>query len=166
MTGHPSVPVLPALLAVGEEVGISGRDLLAAYVLGFEVEVKLSRGIGPSHYARGWHATGTLGVIAAAAVAARLYKLTLEQTEMAIGIAASLAGGSRQNFGTMTKPLHPGYAAQNGVVAAQLAARGYTADSEIIEAPLGFLNLFSPAGDARPEAVKDFGKPYEFWPPA
>jgi 2-methylcitrate dehydratase PrpD len=161
MTGHPSVPVVPALLATGEEMGISGRDFLSGYVIGFEAEVKLSRGMGPSHYARGWHATGTLGVIAAACVAARIYGLTLDQTEMAIGIAASLAGGMRQNFGTMTKPLHPGIAAQNGIVAAQLARRGYTADAAILESPLGFLNVFSPAGDARPDAVGGFGRPFE-----
>jgi len=155
MTGHPSAPLLPTVLAVAEDTGASGRDLVTAFVLGFEVEVRLGRGLGRSHYARGWHATATLGTLAAAAAAARLYRLDAPRMRMALGIAASLAGGSRQNFGTMTKPLHPGQAAQNGVAAALLAQRGYTADENILDAPLGFLNLFSPAGDAHPEVVTE-----------
>lgn len=162
MTGHPSAPLVPALLAVAEEMHASGRALLDALVLGFEVEARLGRGMGPSHYSRGWHATATLGVLAAAAAAARLYGLGATQTGMALGIAVSLAGGSRQNFGTMTKPLHPGHAAQDGIVAAQLAGRGFTADATAIEAPLGYLSLFSPDGDADPQAVlAGLGQPFE-----
>jgi len=153
MTGHPSAPLLPTLLAVGEQTQASGRDLVTAFILGFEVEVRLGRGLGRSHYARGWHATATLGTLAAAAAAGRLYHLDAPRMRMALGIAASLASGSRQNFGTMTKPLHPGHAAQNGIAAALLAERGFSADPNILEAPLGFLNLFSPAGDAHPEVV-------------
>ncbi len=151
MRGHPSPPLLPAVLAVGEEVNASGRDLITAYLAGFEVQCKVGRGLGQSHYPHGWHATSTLGTLGAAVAAAKLYGLDVEHLQMALGIAASLSSGSRQNFGTMTKPLHPGAAAQSGVMAAQLAARGYTADAAIIETPLGFLNLFSPAKDAMPE---------------
>lgn len=162
MTGHPSAPLLSALLAVAEETQTSGADLLAAFVVGFEIEVKLGRGIGRSHYVRGWHATSTLGTLAAAAVAARLYGLDVDRVRMALGIAASLASGSRQNFGTMTKPLHPGHAAQSGITAAQLAARGFTADANIVEAPIGYLNLFSPDGDARPDEItSELGAPFE-----
>jgi 2-methylcitrate dehydratase PrpD len=161
MTGHPSVPLVPAILAVAEETGAGGRAALDAYVIGFEVEVKLGRAIGPSHYSHGWHATGTLGVIAAAAAAGRLYGLDGDRMRMAIGIAASMAGGMRQNFGTMTKPLHPGYAAQNGIVAAQLAAGGFTADASVLEAPIGYLSLFSPEGDADSAAISDLGRPFE-----
>ena len=166
MRGHPSPPLLPALLAVGEERSASGRDLIEAFILGFEVQCRVGRGLGQSHYPHGWHATATLGVLGATAVAAKLAGLDTERMRMAFGIAASLAGGSRQNFGTMTKPLHPGNAAQSGVLAAQLAARGFTADAEILEAPLGFLNLFSPAQDARPERVLEhLGDPFEIVSP-
>ncbi|HTE86860.1 MAG TPA: MmgE/PrpD family protein [Dehalococcoidia bacterium] len=153
MTGHPSVPLVPAVLAVGEETGASGREIISAFIAGFEVETRLGRAIGRSHYERGWHATATMGVLGSAAVSARLYGLSVEQTQMALGIAVSLASGSRQNFGTMTKPLHPGHASQNGIVAAQLAARGFTADATAIEAPLGFFALFSSGLDSAPEAV-------------
>lgn len=166
MRGHPSPPLLPALLAVGEETGASGRELITAFVLGFEVECKVGRGLGQSHYPHGWHATSTLGTLGAAVVAGKLYDLTVEQMMMAIGIAASLASGSRQNFGTMTKPLHPGAAASAGVLAAQLARRGYTADETILEAPLGFINLFSPAKDGKPEQVLEaLGAPYDIVSP-
>jgi 2-methylcitrate dehydratase PrpD len=162
MRGHPSPPLLPAVLAVGEQTNASGRDLITAYLVGFEVQCKVGRGLGQSHYPHGWHATATLGTLGAATAASKLYGLDQERVRMALGIAASLAGGSRQNFGTMTKPLHPGAAAHNGVLAAQLAARGYTADKEIIEAPLGFLNLFSPAKDAAPEKVlAELGNPLD-----
>jgi 2-methylcitrate dehydratase PrpD len=165
MRGHPSPPLLPALLAVGEEQHAAGVDLLTAFVLGFEVECRIGRGLGESHYPHGWHATATLGVLGAAVVAAKLYRLDVQQTRMALGVAASLAGGLRQNFGTMTKPLHPGNAAHGGILAAQLAARGFEADAEILEAPLGFLNAFS-TGDARPERVLDgIGSPFEIVSP-
>ncbi len=153
MRGHPSPPLLPALLAVGEETGASGRAMIEAFVLGFEVQCKVGRGLGPSHYPHGWHATSTLGTLGATVLAAKLYGLDVDTTRLALGIAASMSSGSRQNFGTMTKPLHPGLAAASGVLAAKLAAGGFTADEEILETPLGFLNLFSPAKDARPELV-------------
>jgi 2-methylcitrate dehydratase PrpD len=166
MRGHPSPPLLPVLLAAGEETGATGAALIEAFVLGFEVECKIGRGLGMSHYPHGWHATSTLGTLGAAVVAGKLYGLTRDQMVMALGIAVSLAGGSRQNFGTMTKPLHPGAAAQNGVLAAQLARGGFTADHTIVEAPLGFLNLFSPAADARPERVlESLGKPFDIVSP-
>ena len=166
MRGHPSPPLLPALLAVGEETNAAGRDVIAAYVLGFEVQCKVGRGLGQSHYPHGWHATSTLGTLGAAAASAKLYGLDVDRTRLALGIATSLAGGSRQNFGTMTKPLHPGHAAACGILAAQLAARGFTADEAIVEAPLGFLNLFSPAKDARPELVlEQLGRPLDIVTP-
>jgi len=166
MHGHPSPPLLPALLAVGEETGASGQALIEAYILGFEVECKVGRGLGESHYPHGWHATATLGTLGATAVAAKLYGLDAERVCMALGIATSLAGGTRQNFGTMTKPLHPGQAAQSGILAAQLARRGFTSDAAILEAPIGFLNLFSSDDDATPERVLDrLGDPLEIVAP-
>jgi 2-methylcitrate dehydratase PrpD len=162
MTGHPSIPLVPTVLAVAEEMNASGSDVIDAFIAGFEVETRLGHAIGRSHYERGWHATATMGTLGAAAAAARLYGLSTEQTQMAFGIAVSFAGGSRQNFGTMTKPLHPGYAAQNGIVAAQLAARGFTSDPTAIEAPLGLFTLFSPENDGDADSVvKGLGTDFE-----
>ncbi len=166
MRGHPSPPLLPAVLAAGEEMNASGRALIEAFVLGFEIECKVGRGLGASHYPHGWHATSTLGTLGAAVAAGKLYGLSVEQMVMALGIAASLASGSRQNFGTMTKPLHPGHAAASGLLAAQLARRGFTADETILEAPLGFIQLFSPAKDATPERVLEaLGAPWDIVSP-
>ncbi len=166
LSGHPSVPVLPAVLALAEQLGADGREALRAFVLGFEVECRLGRTQGPSHYARGWHATSTHGTIGAAAAAAALLGLTEEQTAMALGIAGSMAAGSRQNFGTMTKPLHPGRAAEAGLTAALLAQRGFTADPTMLEGPLGFIRLFSPAEDHDPTvALENLGAPWEIVAP-
>ena len=143
MLGHPSVPVLPAVLALGEPRGASGKDVITAYLVGFETESKLGRALIPSgHYQRGWHATGTLGTMGAAAASARMLNLDLRKTRMALGIAASQVSGIRQNFGTMTKPFHAGHAARSGVVAAMLAEKGFTAHDSIIEEQLGFCNVF------------------------
>ncbi|HLZ70097.1 MAG TPA: MmgE/PrpD family protein [Dehalococcoidia bacterium] len=166
LNGHPSVPVLPAVLALAEHLGASGRAALRAFVLGFEIECKLGRAQGASHYARGWHATSTHGTVGAAAAAAALLSLTEKQTVMALGIAGSMAAGSRQNFGTMTKPLHPGRAAEAGVTAALLAQRGFTADETMLEAPLGFIRLFSPAEDHDPtQALGNLGAPWDILAP-
>ncbi len=143
MMGHPSAPLVPAVLALGERLKASGEDILLAYVAGFEVQARLGRLLGPGHYTHGWHATSTLGTLGAAAACARLLRLDEPRTVMALGIGVSLASGSRQNFGTMTKPLHAGLAARNGLVAALLAADGFTADASAIEAPLGFAHLYT-----------------------
>jgi len=136
--GHPSVVLVPALLAVAEANGSSGRELLEAYVVGFEVGCAIARGLPVErHYRQGWHATATIGVIAAACAAGRLLRLDEVRMRHALGIASSMASGSRQNFGTMTKPLHAGMAARDAVIAAQLAATGFTADPEQLEGPLG-----------------------------
>jgi 2-methylcitrate dehydratase PrpD len=162
MRGHPSAPLVPAVLALGEKLGSGGQDVLDAYVLGFEVECKLGRAIGEQHYALGWHATSTLGTIGAAAACARLLALDADRTRKALGIAASLAGGLQQNFGTMTKPLHAGWAAHSGVLAAGLAARGFEADATALEGPSGFLRAMSGGAEVDAEAaVRDLGEPWE-----
>ena len=165
MRGHPSAPLLPAVLALGEASGSSGRDILTAFVLGFEVEAKLGRAIGGPHYALGWHATSTLGTLGAAAACARLLRLDAGRTQMALGIAASLASGLQQNFGSMTKPLHAGWAARSGVVAAQLAARGFSADARALDGPSGFLRAMS--GGAEPDLtpLDALGEPLEIVSP-
>lgn len=159
---HSSVVLTPALLALGELAGASGRAVLDAYVIGYDVLTRLGRALNPSHYEKGWHATISLGTAAAAAAAARLLGLDADRTEMALGIAASMAGGSRQQFGTMTMPLHAGHAARNGVVAAELASRGVTADRGILESRMGYCALFAGAGDPNLEPLtKDLGDVWE-----
>jgi 2-methylcitrate dehydratase PrpD len=136
--------------------------VLDAYVLGFEVECKLGRAIGEPHYALGWHATSTLGTMGAAAACARLMGLDAARTRNSLGIAASLASGLQQNFGTMTKPLHAGWAAHNGVLAASLASRGFEADPEAIEGPSGFLRAMSGGAEINAgAAVRGMGEPWE-----
>jgi len=166
MRGHPSVPLLPAVLALGEKLGSSGSDLLDAFVLGFEVECKLGKAIGGLHYLLGWHATSTFGSIGATAACSRLMRLNTDQTQTALAVAASLASGLRQNFGTMTKPLHAGWSAHNGVVAATLASRGLTADARALEGDNGFLRAMSGGAEVDPTAaVRDLGDPWEIVDP-
>ena len=138
MNGHPSVPVLPAVLALAQVREVSGRDFLRAVVVGHEIESRIGEVLGASHYARGFHATGTIGTFGAAAAAASLLGLDAERSAHALGLAAAQAAGLKSMFGTMAKPLHAGKAAMNGLMAAQLAARGFTADTEAIEGFQGF----------------------------
>ena len=147
MSGHPTVPVLPVVLAVAEMHHRPGRDFLEAYIVGVEVEARIGAGIGHHHYAVGWHSTATLGTLGAAAAAAKMLGLGATETRMALGIAASEAGGLRQNFGTMTKPFHAGNAAKNGIVAAMLAQKGFTADENILENPFGFCSVLGGEGE-------------------
>jgi 2-methylcitrate dehydratase PrpD len=154
MKGHPSVVLVSTLLALAEASGRSGRELLEALVIGFEVDCAIARAIGlESHYAQGWHSTATVGILGATAGAGRLLRLDETRIRHALGIAASMASGSRQNFGTMTKPLHAGLAARDAVIAAQLAERGFTADQTQLEGPIGFYRMYS--SQARLEAVMD-----------
>jgi len=150
--GHPSVVLVPAVLAVAESTGATGRDALGAYAIGYDVCSAVAAGMDVrAHYAHGWHSTATIGILGAAAAAARLLGLDTGRTRHALGIAASMASGSRQNFGTMTKPLHPGLAARDAVLAATLASNGFTADESQLEAPMGYLAMYGDGGD--PEAV-------------
>ncbi|MCW2839316.1 MAG: MmgE/PrpD family protein [Aeromicrobium sp.] len=146
--GHPSVVLWPAIFAAAEQEGSDGRSMLEAFVVGFGVQVALASAMDVrAHYGAGWHSTATIGVIGAAAGVSRLMGLDDEQTRCAIGLAASMAGGSRQNFGTMTKPLHPGMAAESAVMAARLASNGFTADVDQLDSPLGYFSMFSPGAD-------------------
>jgi 2-methylcitrate dehydratase PrpD len=150
MGGHPSVPVAAAVLSLGEALGSSGRDVLTAFIAGYEVECRLGEMGHREHYEQGWHATGTFGTFGAAAGAAHLMRLDAGRTARALGIAASQASGLKINFGTMTKPLHAGKAAQNGLIAARLAAREFTAREDAIEAPQGFVATQVPGFKAAP----------------
>ena len=148
MTGHPTVPVAPAVLALAEHLGRSGAEVIAAFCAGVDAECILGRFAGANHYARGWHATGTLGAFGAAAAAARLRHLDAQETAAALGIAGTQAAGLKSQFGTMCKPLHAGHAAATGVDAANLAARGFTSRLDILEADQGFLATQSECGSA------------------
>jgi len=143
---HPSAPLVPAILAAAELAGASGRAVLDAYVVGFEIQARLGRLMNPRHYERGWHCTSTLGAISAAAGASRLLGLDAARTAHALAIAASSASGLKENFGTMVKPLHAGLAARGGVLAALLAKGGLTGSAKAFEGPQGFLHAFDSAG--------------------
>jgi len=140
---HPSGPVAPGLLAIAETRPVSGKDLLLAFVLGVEVECRIGRAVYPSHYDQGWHITATAGVFGAAAAAGKLLRLTEEQMVHALGIAATQAAGLREMFGTHCKPFHPGRAAQNGLLSALLAARGFNSSTQGIEGRRGFANVMA-----------------------
>ncbi|WP_300044433.1 MmgE/PrpD family protein [Ramlibacter sp.] len=151
--GHPSVPVLPALMALADErdaqgqAPTSGRDFLLAYIVGFEVETKIGLAVNFHHYQKGWHPTSTLGTFGAAAACARLMGLDSERTAVALALAASFASGIKANFGTMTKPLHVGHCARNGLFAARLAQQGFTANAaSVFEHEQGFLDVFNGPG--------------------
>jgi 2-methylcitrate dehydratase PrpD len=161
---HPTAPVLPAALALAETHAMSGRDLLLAYNLGVEVETKIIEAMAPRHYEDGFHSTGTAGTLGAAAAAAKLLELDRTHVERALGIAASEAAGLRENFGTMTKPFHAGRAAENGVVAAEFARLGWTANQQILEAPRGFFQAAGGGWD--PGAIMGkMGNPWTFVSP-
>lgn len=138
MGGHATVPLLPAVLAVAEEQGRTGADVVTAYVVGMEVQSRIGQGIGSAHYNDGWHTTSTIGVFGSAAACSWLLGLDADGFGTAMGIAASNASGVKANFGTMTKPLHPGQAAERGMLAARLAARGYTANSAAVDGNQSF----------------------------
>jgi 2-methylcitrate dehydratase PrpD len=145
--GHPSAPVLSALLPLAEQLGSSGEDFITAYVAGFEVETKLGLAVNFHHYTKGWHPTATLGTFGAAAACAKLFGLNAAQTATALALAASFASGIKANFGTMTKPLHVGHCARNGLYAARLASNEFTANAHgAFEHKHGFLDVFNGPG--------------------
>jgi len=164
LPGHPSVTVLPVVMSIGELLNISGKDLLTAYLIGFEVECKLGLALAPKLYQNGWHATSVYGCLGAAAAAAKLLKLSKEQIRNCMGTAASLASGLRANLGTMTKPLHVGNCCQNGVTAALLAKEGLTASSEALDGDLGFCKAFA-GGVNHDKIIGRLGSPYDIIDP-
>ena len=154
MPGHPSVAILPAVLALGEQRGAAGAAVLTALVAGTELACRVGRAIAPGHYdGLGFHATATVGCLGAAAACANLLGLDAERTAVAIGIAATQAAGLKSMFGTDCKPLHAGSAARNGLLAAKLAARGFTARTDAIECAQGFAATHSP--DFHPERARE-----------
>jgi 2-methylcitrate dehydratase PrpD len=163
---HPTVPPLMAALAVGERQHASGRQFLEAFLTGFEVETKISEAIHPAHYKQGFHSSGTVGTFGAMAATAKLLGLGASQVAHALAIAASSASGIRVNFGTMTKPLHVGRAAQNGVTAAEWAGDGFTGGGDALDGPWGFFKVFSfGSGFDADRIVGVLGNPHTIvWP--
>jgi 2-methylcitrate dehydratase PrpD len=161
---HPSCALVPAAMAAAEMAGAPGRSVLDGYVVGFEVECRLGTVMNPRHYhSRGWHCTSSIGTIGAAAAAARVLKLTRPQTGHALGIAASLACGLKENIGTMVKPLHAGAAARNGVMAARLALKGFVASEQALDGPQGYLAAMDSEGlpSALARTITDLGARWE-----
>lgn len=157
---HPAGPVASAALALAEHTHASGRTLLDAIVLGIDVSCRVGNAMYPDHYDRGWHITGSTGTLGAAAACARILGLDEAHTIMALGIAASQPVGLREQFGTMTKPFHPGGAARAGLMSALLAKHGFTASARALEAPRGFLQVISSKCDWR-EITDALGERFE-----
>jgi 2-methylcitrate dehydratase PrpD len=157
---HPAGPVASALLALAEVTKASGRNLIDALVLGIDVSCRMGNAMYPNHYDRGWHITGSTGTLGAAAACSRLLGLDVQKTAMALGIAASQPVGLREQFGTMTKPLHPGAAARAGLMSALMAKEGFTASARALEAPRGFAQVLSTKYDWN-EITGELGERFE-----
>jgi 2-methylcitrate dehydratase PrpD len=142
---HPSGPVASAILALAERKPVTGEAFLHAFILGVETECRIGNAVYPSHYDIGWHITATAGVFGAAAAAGRLLGLSEQQMVWALGIAATQSSGLREMFGTMVKPMHPGNAARNGLLAALLASKDFTSSEQGIEGRRGFANVLATA---------------------
>src|SRR5882757_10284632 len=142
-TIHPAAPVAPALLALAEHRPVNGRDFVLALVLGVETACRIGKAVVPAHYEAGWHITGTAGVFGSAAATGRLLGLNEQQMCWALGLAAAQPVGLIEMFGSMAKSFHPGRAAQNGLAAAHLAAKGFTASEHALEGHFGWLNVLS-----------------------
>jgi 2-methylcitrate dehydratase PrpD len=147
LLGHPSVPLLAAALAAAEVEPGDGSAVALAYITGFEVATAIGAAVNPAHYERGWHATSSIGTLACAAAVAKVFGLDVATTRTALGIAASLASGVKENFGSMTKPFHAGHAARNGVWAAMLAREGLTSSETALDGPQGYLSAFGGASN-------------------
>ncbi len=156
---HPSVCLAPAVLAAGEYMKSSGRDLITAFVIGFEIGARIGAAAGQAHYDRGWHATATIGRFSATAGAAKLMGLSRDQIINAFGIAGTQVSGLREVFGTMSKPFHAGKAAMDGMLSVALAKRNFDSSHEIFEGRFGLKNVFAPEADEK-KLFADLGKEY------
>jgi 2-methylcitrate dehydratase PrpD len=162
---HPTIPPLTSALVMSQKLGcIDGKTFMLAFLTGFEVECKISEWMLPQHYLRGMHSSGTVGTFGAYTAAAKLLGLNGDKLRSGFGIAASFAAGIRCNFGTMIKPVHVGRAAENGVTAALLAARGFTADPDALDGPWGFYAVQG-GGVSSEKVSQGFGKTWSIVEP-
>lgn len=167
MGGHQSVPLVSPLMAMAEERGLSGAQLITAYLVGIETEIRLARAVNFVHYDKGWHPTATVGIFGTVAAVGHLIGLPAATLTTAFGIAASLASGLKANFGTMVKPLHIGQSARNGLMAVMLAERGYDSNPAVLEHPQGFLNVFNGPGQFDAELLfAEWASPLEILSPS
>jgi 2-methylcitrate dehydratase PrpD len=157
---HPSAPVIPAILAIAEWRGLSGRQALEAFIVGYEIEIHVGLGMGKLHYDRGWHSTATCGRFGAAAACGKLIGLSQEVMARALGLAGTQAAGLRLVFGTMAKPFHPGKSALDGMLSALLAQRGFTCVTNIIEGKKGYFEVLGEKSRLAP-MIQGLGKKYE-----
>jgi 2-methylcitrate dehydratase PrpD len=154
MRGHPSVVIAPVIWALGDKYDITGRKALEAFLVGFEAGALIGKyTMAAKPYANSWHATKQVGVLCAAVTAGKILDLTVDQIRVALGIASSMSGGLKQNFGTMTKSFHAGIAVHDGVIAALLAQKGFTADLNILEAEFGLRSAFQSGDPPTEEAI-------------
>ena len=158
---HPSAPVVPAVLALGERLKSTGKSALEAFVIGYEVETRIGLGLGSRHYNRGWHTTSTCGRFGAAVATGKLLGLSSLQMSRAMGLAATQASGLRLAFGTMTKPFHPGKSAFDGLLAALLAKKDFTCPSNMLEGAKGFAEALGDEDTNLNRMAKDLGRKYE-----
>ncbi len=157
---HLTTSILPAVLAAGEARGTSGREVLLGYIIGYETSLRVGQALSPGWMKDGWHGTPVFGVFGAAAASGRILGLNAAQMQNALGVAASMASGLAKNFGSLTKPLHAGLAAKNGVLAALLAQRGITANKEAIEGPVGFFHAYAKTEEPDLEPFAKLGRPW------
>jgi 2-methylcitrate dehydratase PrpD len=160
MPAHPSAVILPGLIADLQAGILSGRALLEAYVTGVEIGGKIGLAITVGHYHRGFHGTGTLAIFSALGALVKRHHLDVPTTRMAFGIASSLASGLQRNFGTMTKPLHAGWASRSALAAVNLARSGFTAAPDVLEAPAGFFAAYGVEESIPEAAIKQLGNPW------
>jgi 2-methylcitrate dehydratase PrpD len=156
---HPSAPLLPALFAYGEWKKVKGKDFLLAFVLGFEIETRISMAMGTSHYDLGWHSTATMGRFGAVAGVGKMAGLDRQKMAYALGLAGTQASGIRKVFGTMTKSFHAGKAAADGLLSVLLAQKGYTSPIDILEGEKGLGSLLSFDFDPQ-RGLEGLGKSY------
>lgn len=160
--GHHSVPVTAPVFALGEQLKITGRQALAAYIIGVETETRIARAVNFHHYDKGWHPTATLGVFGATAASAWLLKLDVPTTAKALALAASFGSGLKANFGTMTKPMHVGHTARSGLFAALAASQGFESNPAALEHKQGWFEVYNGQGTYEPERIfQAWGEPWE-----
>lgn len=157
---HQAVLLMPVVLALGEELHSSGKQALVSYLVGFDITANVSLNMGEDHYGKGWHSTSSAGTLGSTAAAAKMLGLDEMQTRMALGIGASQASGLRANFGTMTKPFHPGNACRAGVTAAKMAQRGYEANPDVMEHRFGYAAVLGEEMTQLSNMTRHLGNPW------